>query len=633
MQPEEILHHYWGYPSFRPGQKAIVKAAADGRDVVALLPTGGGKSICYQVPSLMQDGVCIVVTPLIALMKDQVHQLKQRNISCYAIYSGLSQREIDIILDNCVYGKVKFLYVSPERLHTTLFQERFKKMTVNLIAVDEAHCISQWGYDFRPAYLDIAILREMKPDVPFIALTASATPEVEEDIITKLELRTPEIFRKSFVRNNLSYSVFWLEDKYRKLIEILKKVPGTSIVYVSSRKKTLQIAEMLRKHGISAGLYHAGLAHNERATLQDKWINGSLRVMVATNAFGMGIDKADVRTVIHIDIPPSLEAYYQEAGRAGRDGKKAFGVLLVNHQDRVEKEALLEKTYPSLEFIQRVYQALCNHYNLAVGSYVKDSLPFDLQTFVKAFQLAPVETFYALKMLEKEGILQLNDGFYQPSRIMMLVEASELYQFQVANQKLDPVIKAMMRLYGGDVFTNYQVISERKLGQYLQKSPAEVKKLLMSLKKMQVADYVPSSDKPRLTFLKPRLKTNDLPVNHEGINVLYERDQRKLKEMFRYASLNQDCRAVFIAGYFGENDAERCGICDNCLSRHQQTKEKGEVKDRVLSALNKQKMLPESLINTLNSDKKEAVEHAVRTLLDEGKIMYNQEGLLVCVES
>ncbi len=442
-KPLEILKQYWGYGKFRPLQADIIANVIAGKDVLALLPTGGGKSLCYQVPGMCMDGLTIVVSPLIALMKDQVEQLLQRGISAVSVHSGLSYREIDIILNDAMAGKLKFLYLAPERLQTDIFQARFPQMPVNLVAIDEAHCISQWGYDFRPSYMEIAKIRELKPDVPFIALTASATLKVREDILQNLALKSPTVFVKSFARDNLTFAVRKVENKHSKLLEIISKLQGTGLVYCRSRKTTQEVAKLLQSQGMSADYYHAGLVSAMRSQKQEDWIGDKIRIMACTNAFGMGIDKAEVRFVVHWDIPDSPEAYYQEAGRAGRDGKPAFAVLLYQEKDLLELKEWKEKAWPDEKTIRQVYQSIANYYKIAVGSHQMAALDFDLEQFSRKANISAVKVFHSVKKLEDESYILLTDGFYQPSRFMFAVTNKELYELQVANGHIDSIVKIL----------------------------------------------------------------------------------------------------------------------------------------------------------------------------------------------
>ena len=532
---------------------------------MVLLPTGGGKSICFQVPALMKEGLCLVISPLIALMKDQVDQLKGRGIKAMAIHSGLRKREIDTLLDNCVYGDYKFLYVSPERLKTDIFLERFKKMNINLIAVDEAHCISQWGYDFRPSYLEIVAIRSIFPKVPVVALTASATIKVRTDIIEKLELKAPSIFVKSFRRDNLSYAVRWAENKLEKAVEILQKVPGSAIIYTRSRKGTKETAQHLQKLGVSATYYHAGLDQNVRNERQMNWIRGEVRVMVATNAFGMGIDKSDVRAVIHLDLPENLENYYQEAGRAGRDGIKAFAVLLVREQDCMSLEETAEIAYPPEEMLKKVYQCLANYYRLAVGSAQMTSFDFDFLDFTKSYNLAIPLTYNAIKVLQEEAFLLFSESVFLPSSLHFLVSQSKLYEAQIAYAKLDPLIKLLLRLHGGELFVSYIRIKESKIAELLNTSEKEVVGMLRKMDELGLVDFSGKKDQPQITFITPRLDAGSLPLNKKRIKERRAQAIEKAQKIIEYAKNNKICRTLQIVNYFGEESDFHCGICDNCI--------------------------------------------------------------------
>ncbi|UON82063.1 RecQ family ATP-dependent DNA helicase [Dyadobacter chenwenxiniae] len=560
-----VLKQYWGYDTFRPFQEDAIKTVLNGIDTLVLLPTGGGKSVCFQVPVLAMEGVCIVVTPLIALMKDQVEQLKRRSVSAAAIHSGMSKNEIDITLDNCIHGHTKFLYVSPERLRTDIMIARVKQMNVCLLAIDEAHCISAWGYDFRPAYLLISDFRKLLPKVPVMALTATATEEVRADILEKLEMRNARVFKQSFARANLSYSAFSEENKERKLLQILKNVSGTAIVYVRTRKRTKELADWLSRQGISAQNYHAGLPFRERSDRQTAWIKNQVRVVVATNAFGMGIDKPDVRAVIHFDLPDNLEAYYQEAGRAGRDEQKAYAVALFTNIDLEELSASVERKYPPIEVLKRVYQALANYYKLAVGGGEFVSFDFDIQEFTGIFGLAVNETHYALKLLEEEGFLQLSESFNDASKIHFLVDNRQLYDFQIRYQEMDSFIKVILRMYGGELFTEYVRISENELGQVYFAPENEVVKKLKFMHEREIIDYEPRKNKPQLTFLTPRYEAALLPLNIFEIERKKDRDIKKARAVAHYAAHTRICRTLLLLEYFNEFDAEACGVWDICI--------------------------------------------------------------------
>lgn len=563
----DILRTVFGFSDFRPVQLEIVLSVLQGKDCLALLPTGGGKSVCFQVPALAKDGICLVVSPLIALMKDQVDNLRKKGILAAAIYSGMGKRQIDTVLDNCIYGNYKFLYVSPERLKTEIFIERFKKMKVNLIAVDEAHCISQWGYDFRPPYLEIAKIRELQPGVPCMALTASATLKVKADIMEKLEMKSPEVFVKSFSRKNLSYSVRMAENKLEKAIEILRKVPGTAILYVRSRKGTKEIAAVLNQMGISATFYHAGLDNGVREARQQEWKQGRVRAMVATNAFGMGIDKPDVRMVIHIDLPENLENYYQEAGRAGRDEKKAYGVLLTNEQDLKVLEDRAAIAYPPVDFLKKVYQSLANYFRMAVGSGFMESYDFDISTFTGTYTLDLMTTYNSLKVLQEEGLLELNESFFSPSSVHFLVDQSKLYEFQIANAKLDTLIKMLLRMYGGELFVDFISINESKLANSLSMTVGDLVHQLEHMDQVGILVYDKQKDMPQITFLTERFDAGKLPLNTKRIEERRQNAISKAKSMIAYVRETGACRANQISMYFGELAESDCGICDVCVEK------------------------------------------------------------------
>ncbi|RDV15893.1 RecQ family ATP-dependent DNA helicase [Pontibacter diazotrophicus] len=630
-----ILKTYWGYAHFRPLQEDIIRSVLAGEDTLALLPTGGGKSVCFQVPALAMEGLCLVITPLIALMKDQVEQLNKRGISALAVYSGMNRREIDIALDNCVYGDVKFLYLSPERLLTELFQERVKRMRVNLIAVDEAHCISQWGYDFRPPYLQLAELREVLPKVPVIALTATATAQVKQDIQEKLAFPKPNVFQKSFARANLSYSCLDTEDKANRLLEILQRMPGQSIVYVRSRRQTVEVAKFLQSRRISAAAYHAGLKFEMRNAAQQSWIDDKVRVIVATNAFGMGIDKPDVRLVVHLDLPESLEAYYQEAGRAGRDEKYAYAVILNGPNDVAELQRKVQEAHPSIEYIRRVYQCLANYYQLAVGSGLMSSFDFDLADFAKNYKLQPLEVHHTIKRLETEGYLQLNEGYYMPSRLMLLLDNLALYEFQLANPDHDQFIRIILRIYGGEAFTNYVKLSERRLAKQLNMPEQEVRRKLEYLHKLQVIAYEPQHDSPQLVFTKPREDANGLPLDTKQLAALRERALLQAKEMGRYVTTSNRCRTQLLLEYFGEVTDDRCRICDYCLAERKKEREGAEqetLRVKVLTLVKAQACLPKELVQQFEPKHAETVTSLVRELVDVGRLKYKESGKLEAAE-
>ena len=573
MQPQSILKQYWGYDTFRPLQAEIIQSVLEGRDTLALLPTGGGKSLCFQVPTLMSEGICIVISPLIALMQDQVEQLKRRGISAVGIFSGMHKNQIDIALDNCIYGDIKFLYVSPERLQTKLFIERAKQMKINLLAIDEAHCISQWGYDFRPPYMKIAEFRALLPKVPMIALTATATEEVRADILNRLEMVNPQTFQQSFARANLSYSAFKEDDKERRLMKILQNVQGSGVVYVRNRRRTQEISDLLNKYNIQSTFYHAGLNAQERTKRQENWIKNRVRVIVATNAFGMGIDKPDVRTVVHLDLPDTLEAYYQEAGRAGRDGEKAYTVALYNQSDTENLEKNVLTSYPPLELVRRVYQSLGNLFQLAVGTGEFNSFDFDLLEFQNRFNLPPTDTYFALKILENQGFIQLSESLKSSgSKVMFLVDNRELYDFQLRNPKHDSFIKLLLRMYGGELFGTFLSISEANIAKVFLIPVNEVEGLLSTLDKFKILVYDKQKDKPQLTFLTPRFDIRELPLQEVEIAQRKERDLQKARAVKHYMEQPNRCRTQLLLEYFNEITDAECGICDNCLKKKKQQK-------------------------------------------------------------
>ncbi len=597
-----------------------------GADTLALLPTGGGKSVCFQVPALLLDGICIVITPLIALMKDQVSQLKQRGIEAVAIHSGMSRSQIDILLDNCIHGITKFLYVSPERLQTEIFIARVKQMKVGLIAVDEAHCISQWGYDFRPPYLQIALLREFAPHAPVIALTASATEIVCDDIQEKLAFRSGSaLFKKSFARDNLSFVVRKSENKERKVLEILRKVKGSAIIYVRSRKATQEVAHALMKRKISATFYHAGLSFELRSKRQDEWIQNQVRVMVATNAFGMGIDKPDVRIVIHIDLPENLESYYQEAGRAGRDGQRAYAVVIYHDADVQNLQLKVDQAHPGPETLKKVYQALANFYQLAVGSGAGESFDFDLHEFTERFSYHTSDVYAALKKLEEEGLIQFNESFYSPSQLHIAVDKTKLYEFQVANGQFDPVIKMMLRLYGGELFSDFVKISETYLANGLKISPKEMIKILQHLDVLKIVNYQPVKEKPQLTFVLPRQDAASLPLNIVRMAARKKLITEKMNAMIDFVKIQHRCRMQMIQDYFNEITFDSCGICDVCIEKRKNDNRRAfeELWNEVLSALKQEDKTVEELEDRIAPRDHELFVDVIREMVDDGVLEYD----------
>ena len=567
MDIKQLLIQYWGYSNFRPKQEEIIQSVLAKKDTLALLPTGGGKSITYQIAGLKMEGLCLVITPLIALMKDQVSNLKKRKIEAVAIYSGMNSREMDSAWNQCTHGQAKFLYLSPERLADPNFLNRIPKLNINLIAVDEAHCISQWGYDFRPSYLNISTLRTYMPGIPVLALTATATTEVVKDIQDKLEFKKDHVIQQSFNRSNLVYFVSFEEDKMGTLLRMVNKQAGSGIVYVRSRRKTAEIASFLVKNSISATHYHAGLINTERDRRQAEWMQGEVRIMVATNAFGMGIDKPDVRFVVHMDMPDNLEAYFQEAGRAGRDQQKAFAVLLWEKADIADLQKNFELAYPPIETIKNVYQALGNYFRLAVGSGVGESFDFDLIDFARNYNFHPKVCYNALKFLERQSYILLNEGVHSPPKIQILLTGNDLYKFQVANSRYDIFIKYLLRTYSG-LFDGLVRISPLQIAKVFQTESKQVHSILESLHKLEVIDYQSEKTKPQLTYIAERLPLSDLRISHEVYKTRKAVAKNRLKTVIDYTTTVNKCRNQLLLVYFGEEIGSRCGKCDVCLSRN-----------------------------------------------------------------
>lgn len=606
------------------------------------MPTGGGKSLCYQVPAMAKEGTCLVISPLIALMKDQVESLRKKNITAYAIYSGMSYKDVINTLKVVTESNCKFLYVSPERLETALFKEYLPGMGIELIAVDEAHCISQWGYDFRPPYLRIAALREELPGVPVLALTASATQDVQNDICEKLTAATPsliplqrkgnwQVFRQSFERANLSYSVFRVDSKINKIIEILNKVPGTGIIYCKSRKRTKEISELLHLQNISCDYYHAGLTQEERSRKQEAWITNKKRIIVCTNAFGMGIDKSAVRTVIHADTPDCLENYYQEAGRAGRDGKKSYAVLLYDERDLAELNEMTSIRFPLQEEIRKVYQAVANYLQLPVGANVGHYYDFDIADFIKKFKLDSHTTLYSLKALEQEGWLAFNEQVFRPGTVQFTVTKDYLYQFEKDNPLLEPILKALLRAYEG-IFDHPSFIAELMIAQLLKRNIEEVKLQLTQLDNAGIIEYIPRKDSPQLLLLRSRVKAEELNINMTAYNQRKNRFQQRTKVMCRYIKEEIKCRSRIIGSYFGDDALKSCGICDNCLRQKSITLSKEEfetIHASILDIVKKEPLPVKELLQKLNGIKKEKAWKVIEFIQAENKIEIGSTGLVI----
>ena len=628
---KEILQQYWGYDAFRPLQEDIINAVLEGKDTLALLPTGGGKSICFQVPALAKDGLCLVISPLIALMKDQVQNLKNKGIPALSIYSGMSFLEVKKTLQNAAHGNYKFLYVSPERLETNLFLEYLPAMNINLIAVDEAHCISQWGYDFRPPYTRIAKLREYLPSVSILALTASATATVQDDICEKLVFsKNQQRFQQSFERANLSYSIFNAASKQNKLLEILNNVKGSAIVYCKSRRHTKDVADLLLMNKINASYYHAGLGNEERNKRQEDWINNNTRVMACTNAFGMGIDKPNVRVVVHYDVPDCLENYYQEAGRAGRDGKRAYAVLLYNDRELQDLQLQSSIRYPEKEEIKTVYTAVMNYLQVAAGSGESVSYDFDLATFAATFKINILTATYAIKTLEQENILTLNEVFFKPSTIVFICEKNELNEFEQQHPQLELVIKGLLRSYEG-IFDFATAIYETQLANFIHKKLPDVLQQLQVLHQSRIIDYSSRKDKPQLTLLQNRMYADSFMINLSDYAQRKINFEKRVKAIAVYVQQIIQCRSRIIAAYFNDINVKACGICDNCIRQQDlkiSTEEFALITGEIFQRLSEQAVLYKEFLKNLKGIKKEKFWKVFNYLQAEKKIHISKEGMV-----
>ena len=629
----QVLTKYWGYTSFRPLQEDIIRSIAEGKDTLGLMPTGGGKSITFQVPALANEGICLVITPLIALMKDQVNRLNSLEIKSLAIHSGMSAEEIDITLENSIYGDYKFLYVSPERIATRIFQARLPRLNLNLVAVDEAHCISQWGYDFRPSYLKIATIRELiSGKVPFLALTASATPQVIDDIVGKLQFREKNVLRTSFERKNISYLVRRVEDKGTYLTKTLHKVKGSGIVYVRSRKRSKEIAELLVSNGISADFYHAGLPGEMRDKKQTAWTTGEPRVIVATNAFGMGIDKPDVRFVIHWDITESIEDYFQESGRAGRDNKPAYAVLLYSPADKTRLEDSVRRKFPPVEKIKDTYEALCNFLKVPQGTGKDNVFDFNVYDFVSKYRLPVIETYNSLSFLQREGYLEFTEEINNPSRIHFLVGRDDLYKFQVANEAFDGFIKLLLRSYTG-MFTEFVAISEEALAKKSGMSRDTVYRYLVKLSTLKIISFIPGKKTALVIFTEERLERKALLISPDNYLHVRERHIIRLNKMIDYADYNTRCRSVVLLDYFGE-EADRCGICDVCRERNELDLSKYEfdlILEGIKEVISDRKADARDLVSSIDQPEEKVIK-VLRWLLDHKKIVMDEKHLLTWKE-
>ncbi len=631
QQHLSILKQYWGYDTFRPLQGDIIQSITAGKDTLGLMPTGGGKSLTFQIPALAMEGVCIVITPLIALMKDQVENLKKRGIQAAAIYSGMTNDEILTTLDNCVFEAYKFLYVSPERLATAIFLEKIKQAKICIIAVDESHCISQWGYDFRPSYLRIAEIREVLPGVPVLALTATATPEVVDDIQEKLHFNVKNVFRKSFQRANLAYVVRITENKNEQLLKILNSVPGTSIVYVRNRKKTKEVADFLNQNGITAEYFHAGLKNETRDERQNRWKSGETRVIVSTNAFGMGIDKAEVRSVIHLDLPDSLEAYFQEAGRAGRDEKKAFAVMLYNNGDAVKMRKRVSDSFPGKEMVLKVYDSLCNYLEIGIGSGLDKVFAFDIADFCAKFKLPILISYNCLKILQQAGYLDLTDEQDNSSRVLFTVGKDDLYKLKQTPEQ-DKLVHILLRSYTG-LFTDHAYINEDLIAKRLEWKRDDVYNQLVGLAKEQIIQYIPRKKTPFLTFTHEREATERIVLGKEAYDDRRERYITRIKSVLDYAQEENICRSQILLGYFGEKNTKPCGKCDVCLKKKENELNDEDfeiIKTQILILLKSEPQTINSLVKQLRFKETKTIK-VVRFLIDNGHLSENNQLKLIVV--
>lgn len=619
-----ILKQYWGYDRFRGIQEDIIDSISKNKDTLGLMPTGGGKSITFQVPALAKEGMCLVITPLIALMKDQVQNLKKRGIKALAIYSGMSRQDIIITLENCIFGNYKFLYISPERLDTEIFRTKLRKMHISMITVDESHCISQWGYDFRPAYLKIAEIRELLPGVPVLALTATATPEVVKDIQARLHFRHKNVFRMSFERNNLAYIVRKTENKTAELLHILRSMPGSAIVYVRNRRRTKEITELLNNEHITADFYHAGLDDATKDIRQHRWQSGESRVMVATNAFGMGIDKPDVRIVIHMDLPDSIEAYFQEAGRAGRDGQKAYAVILYAKSDKTTLHKRIPDTFPEKEYIRDVYEHLQYYYQMAMGDGLDCVREFNIEDFCRKFKYFPVPVDSALRILTQAGYLEYTAEQDSTSRILFTIRRDELYRLREMGEDMDRLIQAVLRSYTG-VFTDYTYINEDSLAIRTGLTRRQIYEMLVHLAKLRIVSYIPHKKTPYIIYTRERVEAQRIHISPEVYEHRKARYETRINAMLDYVTNDTVCRSRMLLDYFGERNEHNCGQCDTCISLRSKSKA-SEQPDRetlcakVCEILSRESLTPAGLLKQLPMDK-ELLTEILHRLSDDGKII------------
>ena len=619
----QLLKQYWGYDSFRGIQEEIINSISENKDTLGLMPTGGGKSITFQVPALAKDGLCLVITPLIALMKDQVQNLRKRGIKALSIYSGMSRQDIITTLENCIFGNYKFLYISPERLDTEIFRTKLRKMKVSMITVDESHCISQWGYDFRPAYLKIAEIRELLPDVPVLALTATATPEVVKDIQARLHFRRENVFRMSFERSNLAYIVRKTDNKTGELLHILRSMPGSAIVYVRNRRRTKEITELLNNEDITADFYHAGLDDATKDIRQHRWQSGGSRVMVATNAFGMGIDKPDVRIVIHMDLPDSIEAYFQEAGRAGRDGQKAYAVILYAKADKTTLHKRIPDTFPEKEYIKDVYEHLQYYYQMAMGDGLDCVREFNIEDFCRKFKYFPVPVDSALKILTQAGYLEYTGEQDNTSRLLFTIQRDELYRLREMGDDMDKLIQTVLRSYTG-VFTDYTYINEDSLAIRTGLTRRQIYEQLVHLAKLRIVSYIPRKTATHLIHTRDRIEAQPIHISPEIYEERKARYETRINAMLEYVTNDTLCRSRMLLDYFGEKNEHNCGLCDTCIGLRKQTAtcqpDREELYEKIHEILSGAPQTPAGLLEQLPIEK-ELLTEALHRLLDEGKII------------
>ena len=629
MTYKEILKQYWNYDNFRGIQEEIIESIGKGHDTLGLMPTGGGKSITFQVPALAQPGLCLVITPLIALMKDQVRNLRDRGIKALAVYSGMTREEIVVALENCIFGDYKFLYISPERLDTDIFRAKLRNMKINMITVDESHCISQWGYDFRPAYLKISEIRELLPTVPVLALTATATPEVVKDIQTKLGFREDSrIFRMSFERKNLAYIVRNTESKQEELLHILNSVSGSAIVYTRNRKRTREVAELLVNNEITATFYHAGLNNDVKDQRQRSWLSGESRVMVATNAFGMGIDKPEVRLVIHVDLPDSPEAYFQEAGRAGRDGQKAYAVLLYAKSDKATLSKRITDTFPDKEYIRKVYEDVNYYFQMAMGDGLGCTFAFNLDEFCRNFKHFPVQADSALKILTRAGYLEYTDEQDNASRILFTIHRDELYKLRETDPDTEKLINVILRSYTG-LFTDYAYINEDSLAIRSGLTRQRIYEILLMLTRRHILHYIPRKKTPYIIYTRERQEAGRLAITRDIYEERKESYITRIKAMTEYATAEDKCRSRMLLRYFGEKNEHNCGLCDVCLSKHHSGMKLGEfqeMENQIREQLETSPLSAATLLNRINGEREKA-ERVLSYLLSE-EIIQSNDGIL-----